>query len=327
MTDREYHEIRTNYAAAGEVDRPLVEELRATASRLVRFSALPPAYAPYGVWNSEAEEEIFQSWMTDRLIAGGQLQALLDRASNLASFRRLAERSLRQHVLNQRARSQAQNLYHRTRETLEGDVDFHEFRGAARPQDVWWGLSDWREEPRAEFPGGDDELAARAWALGEFEIVRYRPDARKLSHVLAKPELKRFLVGMFERVEALLTLSRITRAMQQRFQLDEPVLEALDETGEEELVTADEPDPLVLEQTAMAVIAEMSSRQVEVLVSMDADETIDQMAEHLECSVGTVVNEQRRIGAILDRNSEDEEQRGIMLRKVLDLLHEEGERR
>lgn len=325
MNHDEYRRIRSTFAQARDIDPRLVAELRRITSRLVRFRGLPPSYAPYGVWNEEAEEEIFQSWATERLVRG-QLQALLDRAANLESFGRLAERSLRQHVLNQRERSQAQNLYWRSAELLDSDPDFERFIDAARPQDVWWGLAVWAEEPRPQFSGDDARLLAEAWALGDFELIRYRPDARKLSPLLSTPELKRFLCSLLERVQALLTLSRIMRALERRFNLGEIQLGTI-ETPEAEAAAAVEPDEIVLEETALAAIAEMTARQVEVLVGTDARETIDDMSERLSCSVGTVVNEQRRVAGILDRHSEDGDQRAVMLRKVLDLLYEENQRR
>lgn len=325
MTHDEYRRIRASFAQARDVDPRLVAELRRVTSRLVRFRGLPPSYAPYGVWNGEAEEEIFQSWATERLVRG-QLQALLDRAANLDSFRRLAERSLRQHVLNRRERSQAQNLYWRSAELLDSDAEFERFIDAVRPQDVWWGLTAWRDQPRPQFGGDDARLLGETWALGDFELIRYRPDARKLSPLLSTAELKRFLVSLLERVQALLTLSRIMRALERRFDLGEIQLGPL-ETPEAEAAAAVEPEEIVLEETALAVIAEMTARQVEVLVGTDAGETIDDMSERLSCSVGTVVNEQRRVGAIIDRHSETDEQRAVVLRKVLDVLYEEDQRR
>jgi DNA-binding CsgD family transcriptional regulator len=330
VTHDEYREIRSSYARARELDPRLVAELRGVASRLVRYRGLPPSHAPYGVWNEEAEAEIFQSWATDRLIAEGQLQELLDRAPALESFRRLAERSLRQHVLNQRDRSQAQNLYWRMRDMLDEDDDFWSFVEASRPQDVWWGLSDWRTTPRPQFAGDDERLLAEVWALGEFAIIRYRPDAKKLSPLLATPELKRLLVSLFDAVNALLTLSRIIRALERRFDLGEIRLEALEEP-EAQAVTAVEGDPAVLEESALALIAALTSRQADVLVATEGavleedGETLDEIAARLGCSVGTVVNEQRRVAALLDRHSENDDQRGLVLRKVLDLLYGEAE--
>lgn len=323
MTNDEYRDIRSRYREDTQLDSRLAAELRQIASRLVRFGGLPSSYAPYRVWNKEAEEEVFQSWYAGRLVNSGQLQALLDRAATIQAFRRLGERSLRQHVLNQRERSQVQNLYSRTAELLRDDAEFAAFVEAARPQDIWWGLAVWQDPP--QFGGGDNDLFAAAWSLGEFEIIRYRADAKKLAPVLAAAELKRFVVGLLDAVTALLTLSLFARVFEQRFDLGAVQLDSFDVEGPE--VAADEaPDPLELEQTALAIIAELNRRQAEVLLGTGAEETMDAMAARLECSVGTIVNEQRRIGSIIERHAETDDQRGTLLRKVLDLLHEGGER-
>lgn len=324
MTNDEYRDIRRRYRESAELDPRLASELRQIASRLVRFGGLPSAYAPYRVWNREAEEEVFQGWYAGRLVNAGQLQALLDRAATIGAFRRLGERSLRQHVLNQRERSQVQNLYARTAELLAEDDDFAAFVEAARPQDVWWGLAIWTGRP--QFNASEDGLYAAAWSLGEFEIIRYRADAKKLAPVLAAAELKRFVVGLFEAVTALLTLSLLARTFEQRFDLGAVQLDSLDADEAPEVAAAEEADPLELEQTSLAIVAELNQRQAEVLIGTAAGVTQDAMAERLGCAVGTIINEQRRIGSIIDRHTESDDLRGILLRKVLDLLHEGGER-
>jgi hypothetical protein len=323
VTNDEYREIRRRYREEDALDPRLAAELREIASRLVRFGGLPPSYAPYRVWDEEAEEEVFQSWYAGRLVKNGELQALLDIAATIEAFRRLGERSLRQHVLNQRERSQVQNLYVRTAELLRDDNDFAEFIAAARPQDVWWGLASW-SDPQ-QFFGSDNDLFAAAWSLGDFEIVRYRPDAKKLAPVLAAAELKRFVAGLFGAVAALLTLSLFARVFEHRFDLGAPQLDSLD-AEPVEVAADEEPDALELEQTAVAIIAEMTQRQAEVVVATAAEETQEDMAERLRCSVGTINNEQRRVGVIIDRHGEADEQRGNLLRKVVDLLHEGDER-
>lgn len=324
MTDDEYRELRRRYREADALDPRLAAELRQIASRLVRYGGLPSAYAPYRVWDEEAEEEVFLSWYAGRLAKEGQLQALLDRAATIEGFRGLGERSLRQHVLNQRERSQVQNLYARTAQLLRDDDDFVEFVPAARPQDVWWGLAAWSAP--AQFTGSDNDLFAAAWSLGDFEIIRYKADAKKLAPVLAAPELKRLVAGLLGAVAGLLTLSLLARVFEQRFDLGAMQLDSLDEEPVE--VTGEaEPDELELEQTAIAIIAEMTQRQAEVLVATAAgEETQDAMAERLKCSVGTINNDQRGVGAIIDRHAESAEERGVLLRKVVDLLHEGDER-
>lgn len=234
MTNAEYREIRRRYREADALDPRLAAELRQIASRLVRYGGLPSAYAPYRVWDEEAEEEVFLSWYAGRLAKEGQLQALLDRAATIEGFRGLGERSLRQHVLNQRERSQVQNLYARTAQLLREDDDFVEFVPAARPQDVWWGLAAWSAP--AQFTGRENDLFAAAWSLGDFEIIRYKADAKKLAPVLAAPELKRFVAGLLGAVAALLTLSLFARVFEQRFDLGAMQLDSLDEEDRKSVV-------------------------------------------------------------------------------------------
>src|SRR5205823_2225247 len=104
LTDERLRELRA-LVRAGETPDDLVEELRQVARRLVRLRLLPPVFAPYGIWNPEAAEEIFADWYAERLLARGHLKLLVDRARNGRGFRKLAELSLRQHLYNQSARS------------------------------------------------------------------------------------------------------------------------------------------------------------------------------------------------------------------------------
>jgi hypothetical protein len=317
MNEYDFHEIRTRYARSQEID-----------PRLVRWGGLPSSYAPYGVWNADAEEDVFQSWMTDSLIGRGNLQALLDISDDAGSFRRLAERSLRQYLLDARTRSQSQNLYQRAAEILESDAEFHRFREATKRQDVGWGLAAWQQSPPAsrcaEFARDERQLLAHAWSLGDFEIIRYKADARKLSPLLSTSELKRFIGGLFEASNALLTLSRIMRALELRFDLAEVNEVPLDLVAEPAFEDQ-QASELILEETGYAILAEMTSRQADVLLGTVEENTIDELSERLECSVGTIVNEQRRIGAIIDRHSSDASERALLMNKIADLLYDVGD--
>ena len=131
MNDARLTELRRQLRA-GTLEQELVEELRAVVSRLVRLRLLPPTYAPYGRWDDEAVDEVFQSWYERRLLGRGHLQLLLDRAAGAGAFRRLSEQSLRQHLLNERDRSQAQNLYWRLVRLLEAIVPLNELQHGIR---------------------------------------------------------------------------------------------------------------------------------------------------------------------------------------------------
>ena len=322
MTDARLRELR-RLLRVGRLEQDLVDELRAVVTRLVRLRLLPPSYAPYGQWNDEAIDEVFQSWYERRLLGRGHLQLLLDRAASAGAFRRLAEQSLRQHLLNERDRSQAQNLYARLVHLLEDDDDFKLVRTAERRQDRWWGL---RTDVR-EWGGDDRSLVAEAWALGDFTVLRYRADAKKLSPLFDAAELKRFVVGLLERTQAALTPTLLMRALERRFDLGVVDVEPIGEGAEAVPGGSDVAAEVALRDTARAVLAELSSRQVEVLRRTSADESVEAIAAALDCSVGTVVNERRRVGALIARMSENDQERETLLNFIADLLYREGESR
>lgn len=314
MTDARLQELR-RWLRQGRLEPDLVDELKSVVARLVRLRLLPPSYAPYGQWDDEAAEELFASWYETRLLGRGHLQLLLDRARSAGAFRRLAEQSLRQHLLNQRARSQAQNLYWRVVELMESGDDFELVRDAARPQDRWWRRA---ASDASEWSGDDRRLAAEAFALGDFAIIRYRADAKKLSPLMDADELKRFVDGLLARVGAL-TPTLIMRALEQRFDLGAVSEEELTEAVAPAAPAPDIGVDLALTDAARSVIAELTARQIEVL-RLSESATVDEMARALRCSVGTVHNEQRRIAATIERSSEPDE-REELLKKVADLLY------
>lgn len=281
-------------------------------------------FAPYGVWNDEAADEIFADWYAERLLARGHLQMLLDRARTGGGFRKLAELSLRQHLYNSSSRSQARNLFGRVVEILEGDDRFELLRDAARPQDRYWRLAG--NSAATEWDVEDRRLISEAWALGEFEVVRYRADAKKLAPVLSNVDLERFIEGLLERTSAALSPRLLMRALEARFDLGAVSEEELATDGPSEpSIEADIAGDLALAETAASILAELTVRQLEVLRRTDETETIDEMAAALSCSVGTIVNEQKRIGGLIDRFSETDDERVQLLRIVRDHVYRRDE--
>lgn len=314
MTDARVRELR-RLVRRGELPEDLYRELRAAASRMARLRQLPPSFSLYGVWNEEAAEEIFGSWYADRLLGRGHLQVMLDRARTAGAFRRLAERSLRHHLLNEQDRSQAHNLYRRVVELLEESGRFTVVRRASRAQDQWHGLS----AAAPEWAEPDRELVAAAWALGDFTVIRYRPDAAKLSPVLDGSELERFVRGLMERTGAALTPRLIMDALSARFDLGRVELVAIDEAQPPAIEDRTGRD-MALRESARFLVAELSVRQRDVL-NASADATVAEMAEALGCSVGTIINEQRRIGLLVARLSEDERERDELLNVARDTAY------
>ena len=88
-----------------------------------------------------------------------------------------------------------------------------------------------------------------------------------------------------------------------RFSLDEPTPVALLEEHEP-MATAEDPirDAEGLHAAAIAVLAELTDRQVEVVLRK-RDQSLDAVAAALEISRGTVDNELRRAGEAIDRQT------------------------
>lgn len=320
MTDAELNLWR-RAVRAGELPDDLVGHLHGAVLGVVRRRALPPSFAPYGQWDDEAAEELFSSWYAERLLEQHQLLALLDRVSSKSGLRGLVERSLRQHLLNTADRSQARNVFARVVELLRDRHRYVVVRDSSRASDTWFALAP-PGGPGLQAPlwsGGQRELAGWAWDVGDLHVIRYRASAAKLSPVLDTPELERFVTGMLERADAALTPQLLMAALAARVDLGEPQVHELDDAR---ATPSREPSPeaqVIIGATAHAVVDELSTRQRQVLLR--ADEPVASVARGLSCSVGTVVNERRRIGTLIARHSGDDEERETLLNAVLDRLY------
>jgi hypothetical protein len=319
VTEQELAQARASLRSSGEVGEPLLEELRAVVERLGRFGGLPASMSPFGSWDQEATEELLQGWLEGKLLRG-DLLALLDRARAVSGLRRMAEQSLRHWLLNQRERSQSQNLYSRIAGLLCDSDSYVVREDSARPQDVWWTLA---AAPDAPVYAGDARmLSAVAWSLGELEVVRYSSEASKNSPLLSRTDLERFVRGMLEVTESALTLTLLMRALQARFDLAPVHLEQLEENAGAVASEDEVAEEVVLRDAAWAVISELSSRQADILLGKRADESLEVLAERHGCSRATVHNELARIGAVATRYSENPREAGQILNIAGDLLYE-----
>jgi hypothetical protein len=322
VTEARLAELR-RLVRTGELPSDLVQELRSVVRGLVRRRLLPPSFAPYGQWNDEAVDELFQGWYTERLLGQGHLQLLLDRARAPGGLRRLAERSLRHHLISTKDRGQAHNLYRRVIAMLTESTAFRLVQDAQRPQDRWFALVNAPADVGL-WTGDERLLIANAWALGDFTVIRYKAAANKLSPVLELGELERFTRGLIERAGAALTPGLIMRALAARFDLGEVELVPHEEESSAAAPTRPPDDEVLLRDLARAIVGELSVRQFEILRRTET-ETVAEMAAAAGCSVGTVVNEQRRVAELLARLTENDDERDRVLNMIVDLAYEDDD--
>ena len=84
-------------------------------------------------------------------------------------------------------------------------------------------------------------------------------------------------------------------------------------------------DDVVMRSTAAAVIDDLTERQRDVVLGTRAEERLEDIAVRHGCSIATIHNEQRRIGAVVERYSENRAERDALLKTVGDLLYQNYE--
>jgi DNA-binding CsgD family transcriptional regulator len=261
---------------------------------MIKTSGLPAHYSPLGVWSEEAIEEAFADFTAERLLGRGQLLAMLQRAPARPVFRRMLETALRQDLIDRLERSQSANLYARINQ-LVADAGRYT-SGGSGPGRLW----QLRDGTAAPFIGDDRALAALAWSLGEFTIIRYKPDARKLSPLLDSDELARFLDGLL--AANAMDIATICRALKLRFVLDDSAqAEPLGPDIAANTIGADPQQVLMQHETATAVLAELTERQLQVLLGTERGNSTRELAVRLHCSTGTISHERGRIAEVLAR--------------------------
>lgn len=311
MIEEEYTRARTAVLAGGDPPPELLEDCRRTVALLARNSGLPAHYSPYGVWSDEAIDEVLADWSAVRLIERGQLRAMLQRAPVLRVFRRMAETSMRQHLIDGLKPSQAANLFDRVCRLLADDDRF--IASGSGTGQLWQAA----DGPGTPFDGDDRRLLGVAWSIGEFHVIRYDVDARKLSPLLEAEDLDRFVVGMLG--AGAMTAGTIVRALRLRFGLAEDEI-----PGElADALPAVMPSPgdaLLIAELATATLAELTDRQARVLVGLSQHITGRELAVQLGCSTGTISHERRQLEDVLERlgaNAPD------VLNQILDALFQE----
>ena len=315
LNDASFRRMKRGYRETGAIDPELFALLRRLVFTLAFQRAFPPAYSPPATWDEEGAEEALAGWTAKRLVATNALAAAFDHASAARPLMRSLERNLRHHLQNERERGEIDNLLERTARLLRDDTRFREWI----PQQAgsWWGLAGDTQPP--PFGGRDDELVAHAWAIGDVVLWTYSSSVERASPVLGTAELGRFLEKLFGRTQALLTLGHLAVVFRRRFNLDEPTRLPLDEEHES-LLGDEEPlrDEEGLRAAAIAVLSELTDRQVEVILRK-RDEPLEAIALALGISRGTVDNELRRAREAIERHTVDFS-RDEILEKILDVL-------
>jgi hypothetical protein len=309
MKQAEYKQARAAVIAGGDPPALLIDGCRETVKLLVRTAGLPTFYSPTGVWSDEAVEEVFADWMAFRLVGRGQLLAMLQRSPTMQVFRKMAQTSVRQHLVDGLRRSQSANLYERVEKLLANEP---KFASAGSGPGRLWRLV---EGPETPFEGEDQTLLGVAWGLGDFTVIRYDIDAKKLSPLLDADSLDRFVTGMIQ--AGAMTVGMIMRAMRMRFSLDDQSPPAEFDAEKHARAGGDPGAEVLVADLVTATLSELTARQAKVLVGLVNDVPGRELAQQIGCSTGTISHEKAQITEILARLGTDAPN---VLKQVIDAL-------
>jgi len=173
-------------------------------------------YTPAGVWNDYSLRDVAQQWIADRLVERGDLGAIVGSAKTEHALRSMLSRSLRQHLINQRTRSSATNLFDRMVSALrEG------FACTFDPGTL--GEMRWALESGVEPAPGDVTRDLIVFASSrrddDLGVVRYGPFSLKSSPILRGPQLRDFLELLLRKAGGSVSTSEMFTVLRHRFNL------------------------------------------------------------------------------------------------------------
>lgn len=319
LTDQEFGQA-SDAMRRGDVTPALYAFLRRLVAALARGGALAPALSPTGRWDAEAIDEVLQGWLADKLLRGALARAFHVSAS-AAGLSRYLERALRNWLVSQNRAQGRPRLLARARRLLEDGTNYKRFVDSSSPLERWWGLAAW-ENP-TPYQGADAHIVKAAFSLGEFAPLRYTAGSSLADPVISSGDLDRFLTGVLEALDALLTLRHFDVGLRGRFayaydRAEEP-LEAVDEPADEVTPL----DALEAAVTAREILIELSGRQVAILRDrVEGGLTLDELAARHSISRGTADNELRRAGAIIRAHLLDDSQADRVLETLFEIAFE-----
>ena len=190
----------------------------------------------------------------------------------------------------------------RSRELLDSGEPFKRFEEAPRWLDNRYGLGAWSAPERIE----DEETVIRVvYGLPDLQIIRERGE--RAATILSTLDLKALLEHVLEILKGTITLAQLDRGFRHRFSWAfEASSVELDETAVEH-AAAPAISEAEAQETARAILAELTKRQLEMLRERSDGAKLEELARIHGCSRGTADNELKRASAVIRRHLASDE--------------------
>lgn len=320
LTDEEF----ARAAAAvrtGEVTPALYRFISRLVAAQLRSGVVSPTLSRSGAWSDDEIADATHDWLAEKLLPGALLLAF-DRTSTPPALARYLERALR-NWLRDKARSRAwPRILLRARQILEQEHErFAPFEEQANWMARRWGLAGWTEPETID---DENQVIRAVYSAPNLEIVRESGETGRAAAVLSSSDLERLLEHVLETVGGTITLAHLDRAFRHRFAwaFEAPAVE-LDEAAEEETPSEEIASEALARETALAILTDLTERQLEMLRERAEGATLEQLAESHGCSRGTADNELKRGASTIRRYLADDDLQERTLEILLTLSFSE----
>lgn len=303
--------------ATGRLGDEGVRLLYRTVRAVARSDRLPPPSA-HAAWDSDAVDDAAHTIVADHLLGRRRIDSLLLRATDEQSFARLLEATVRNFFRDQLRKTARGALGRRLGEILDSESQFRLWvAGATRfGSDSFWGMGDWTD-PRP-FQGVPAALAPAAWRIPGISVTRWRAEAARRSPLADRPSLVRFLEGVLDAAQSLISVPQFVEVASYRFALqDAPAIVTLDEPSPPS-VPEREPRPeelVVARAKAVHVFGQLSDRERQLLLRL-GDQDYRSMAEDLGLPKSTVFDAIQRLRGIIASALEPSDDSGAVMREL-----------
>lgn len=315
--------------AEGEVGREATTLLYLCVRAVALARNFPPP-AGHVSWSVDAVQSVAHEFLTGPRGLRRLTECAL-RADDDDSLRRLLEKAVLNHLRDEARRSERGRLARRLRELVLTDDRF----GIVPPGRPGAGnvvlLSTpghKRDTDGEVYQGLWEDLVPAAFSVRDVTLVRWRPDASREAAPADADSLLRVSETVLQAAGGGMRLPDLAAVVSRRFALgDAPLIVDADDTDEwaAEKDTPGAADPSVVvavEESAARITGQLTRRERSVLALLDSP--LRDIAARTGLSKSTVATVATRVRGMLEPLLRDEPQLEQVLRRVMDLCHDDA---
>jgi predicted DNA-binding protein YlxM (UPF0122 family) len=300
MSASDFAAYRIEYEAEG-IGRLLYDLILELVQQVVVYYP-PEIYSPNSIWDEDAALSMCHDFTLEKLIGAGWLEYHLLAQDTVVGLKRVLKRDFIHFLVNRKRRSEYQNFFGRVKRILRNDHRFQVVYAHSNAAAEIWGLSEWDEKEIAQQL---DEIVGAMYTVDLPPLIRYRPDSKKLSHLLSNDNLTHLLESTFRSLGKCIRLDLLAEGLRYRLGLLETDIVSLDEPisgqdgGEEQTYAEIVPSlskpelEMISAQIAEDVFERLTNRQRSVLALRFSllNPTLEQIGDQLDVSKSSIHND------------------------------------